>query len=109
MKFLVIVRYKDSFYALPQEKKRELAMGAGAALSKYIKNGKLTTFYHFADTKGNVGIFDFESSEDFMRVCSEIPMGPYAELEFIPLVDSEVYGKVMKEVVAAQKTVKNKS
>jgi hypothetical protein len=107
MKFLVIARYKDSFYALPQEKRAELAMGAGAALGKYIKNGKIITLYHFADTKGNVTIFDFESAEDLMRTNLEIPMSPYTELEFIPLVDSEAYGKVMMEMkTTGQKAAK---
>ena len=65
-------------------------------------------FYHFADTKGNVAIFDFESAEEFMRSCLEIPMSPYAELEFIPLVESEAYGKVMKEMREAAQKAANK-
>jgi hypothetical protein len=101
MKFLVIQRFKDSFYVLPQEKQAEIMIGAFTFADKYIKTGGCKMVYVFSDAKGNASIWDVESSEDWLHIGLEYPLSPYVDMERIPVVDYDDASKIMKESMAA--------
>jgi muconolactone delta-isomerase len=101
MKILHINHFKDSYFALPPEKKAELRAGAFAFADKYLKNGKAKMIYNFADGKGSASIMDVESAEELMRIYLEYPVTPYVESKDIPVVEYEVAVKIMREMMAA--------
>ena len=94
MKFLVITRFKDSFYALPPAKQKELRDATAQNTEKLTKEGKLKEMYVLGNMKGSIAIFDLNSPEDLVRIAYEFPLFPFTDAELTPLVDMEVVRKV---------------
>ena len=94
MKFMVIVRTKDSFYALPPAKQKELRDASAQHTEKLTKEGKLKEMYSLGNMKGAVMIYDLNSSEDLVRIPYESPLFPFVDAEITPLVDMDVVRKV---------------
>ena len=94
MKFLVITRFKDSFYALPPAKQKELRDATAQNTEKLTKEGKLKDMYVFGNMKGSMAVFDLNSPEDLVRIAYEFPLFPFTDAELTPLVDMEVVRKV---------------
>jgi len=94
MKFLVITRFKDSFYALPPAKQKELRDATAQNTEKLTKEGKLKEMYVFGYMKGSMAVFDLNSPEDLVRIAYEFPLFPFTDAELTPLVDMEVVRKV---------------
>ena len=94
MKFLVITRFKDSFYALPPAKQKELRDATVQNTEKLTKEGKLKEMYVFGNMKGSMAVFDLNSPEDLVRIAYEFPLFPFTDAELTPLVDMEVVRKV---------------
>lgn len=99
MKFLVIMRNKDSYYTFPPEKQMEIATGAIAVVDKYLKAGKLKDIYYHIDLMGSVSIWEVESSEEAARINLENPMLHFADIERIPLVEYDVGKKLRMEAL----------
>jgi muconolactone delta-isomerase len=94
MKFMIIARYKDSFYALPPKKQGELMDATGPYMEKWTKEGKLKEAYSLGNMKGVMGILDLKSSEDLVRLAYESPLFPFVDAELTPLVEIDVVKKV---------------
>ena len=94
MKFMLIARYKDSFYALPPKKQRKLMDATGPYMEKLTKEGKLKEAYFLGNMKGVMAIFDLNSSEDLVRLAYESPVFPFVDAEITPLVDMDVVRKI---------------
>ena len=94
MKFMIIARFKDSFYALPQKKQGELMDATGPYMEKWTKEGKLKEAYYLGNMKGVMGLLDLKTPEDLVRLAHESPLFPFVDAELAPLVDMDVVRKV---------------
>ena len=93
MKFMLIARYKDAFYALSPKEVEELRDATGPVLEKLTKEGKLKEMYSLGNMKGLMAIFDLNSPEDFVHIADN-PVFPFLDAEITPLVDMDVVRKV---------------
>jgi muconolactone delta-isomerase len=94
MKFMAVVRFKDSFYALSPEKQNEIWDATGPYMEKWTKEGKLKEVYMLGNIKGAMAIFDLNSPEDLVRIAYEHPAFAFLDAEITPLVDMDVVRKV---------------
>jgi len=94
MKFMIIARFKDSFYALPPKKQGELMDATGPYMEKWTKEGKLKEAYYLGNMKGVMGLLDLKTPEDQVRLAYESPLFPFVDAELTPLVDMDVVRKV---------------
>jgi muconolactone delta-isomerase len=94
MKFMIIARFKDSFYALPPKKRGELMDATGPYMEKWTKEGKLKEAYYLGNMKGVMGLLDLKTPEDLVRLAYESPLFPFVDAELTPLVDMDVARKV---------------
>ena len=94
MKFMLIARFKDSFYALPPVKQKELRDASAQHTEKLTKEGKLKEMYVLGNMKGSIAIFDLNSPEDLVRIPYESPLFPFLDAELTPLVDMDVVRKI---------------
>jgi len=93
MKFMLISRLKDSFYALPPKKQKEIMDATGQHAEKLTKEGKLKDFYMLGNMKAALLILDLKSSEDLVHVIQEAPVFPFADAEPTTLVEMDVVRK----------------
>jgi muconolactone delta-isomerase len=94
MKFMLISRYKDSYYALSSEKLKKIQAALGQYVEKLTKEGKLKEVYYLGNMKGAMVILDLKSSEDLVRLAYDSPTFPFVDAEITPLVEMEVVRKV---------------
>ena len=94
MKFMLISRLKESFYALPPKKQTEIMDAVRQHSEKLTKEGKLKDSYVFGNMKGAMVILDLHSPEDLVRFAYESPTFPFVDTEITPLVDMGVVRKV---------------
>jgi len=94
MKFMIIARFKDSFYALPPKKQGELMDATGPYMEKWTKEGKLKEAYYLGNMKGVMGLLDLKTPEDLVRLAYESPLFPFVDAELTPLVAVDVVRKV---------------
>jgi muconolactone delta-isomerase len=95
MKFMIIARFKDSFYALPPAKLNGITGAAVQLTEKLTKEGKLKQFYMLGNMKGVMAIYDFNSPDDLVRPAYENPMFPFMDVEITPLVEMDVAQKLL--------------
>jgi len=94
MKFMLVARVKDSFYALPAERRKKIRDATGQYMDKLRKEGKLKEVYRLGNMRGAMAIYDLNSSEDLVRLAYEHPLWPFVDAELTPLVDMDAVGKV---------------
>jgi len=92
MKFMYVVRVKDSAYDLGPQKQKEIMDALAQHHAKLTKEGKLKGVYMFGNMKGAMALYDLNSPEDLMRLA-ESPMFPFVDAEITPLVDMDVVRK----------------
>ena len=92
MKFMLIARFKDSLYALPPAKQKEIVDGSRQYFDKLTKEGKLKEMYYLGNMKGAMAIVDLKSSEDLVHI-TEFPAFPFLDGEITPLVEADVVRK----------------
>ena len=93
MKFMVIARTKDSFYALSFEKQQEILETQEEHMETLTKQGKLKESYFLGNMKAVMAIFDLNSAEDLV-LLSTAPVSPFVDAELTPLVEMDVVRKV---------------
>ncbi|HEY94728.1 MAG TPA: hypothetical protein G4O15_07295 [Dehalococcoidia bacterium] len=88
MNFLMTITYKDSWYALPQEKRSEIVGQVVAYHEKYLKEGKLKDTYSFA---GGIlmSVWNVDSLEEFVLIQSEHPYSVLVNYESAPFLDHQ--------------------
>ena len=94
MKFMLIARFKDSYYALPPEKLKGIRDASAQYMEKLTKEGKLKEVYMLGNMKAAMAIYELNSSEDLVRVLYESPAFPFVDGEITPLVEMDVVRKV---------------
>ena len=103
MKFLNIFHYRDSWYALPPEKKAELTQVNSAWIMEQMKAGKIKDMYLLGNGQGAVCVWECASSEEAMRADLEWPLQNYMTFEVTPLIEMDVAMKVRQEMAAARR------
>ena len=93
MKFMYVVRVKDSAYALGPQKQKEIMDALAQHHAKLTKEGKLKGAYTLGNMKGTMLILDLNSAEDLVRLA-ENPVFPFIDVEITPLVEMDVVRKV---------------
>jgi muconolactone delta-isomerase len=83
-----IYRYKDSTYAIPPEKLKEITPASTAFIQKYAKSGNWKANFSFANGRGGIAIWDFASGEEMSRILRESPVWGYLDSEIIPLSET---------------------
>ncbi|MGD0662359.1 MAG: hypothetical protein ABSD38_30250 [Syntrophorhabdales bacterium] len=97
MKFLVIARIEDSFYALSPKKQAELWEAMTTVTDKLTKEGEYKAIYMQGNMKSLVLICDMKSSEDMARFAFENPMFAFLDAELTPLIDIDVVRKARRK------------
>lgn len=107
MLFVNIYRYRDSMATVPVDKRAELLKAAVAYPEKYRKAGKLKAAYGFADRRGGLHIWEFDTGAEMARIIGESPIAEFVDREMIALVEPEAGTKLMEEAIkTAQKAAK---
>ncbi len=97
MKFLVVTRNKESYYALPVEKRLENRDKGAAFFKKYLKTGKCKDLYYHADIRGTVSIWDVKSAEEIVELMLEVPGRDFGNFDVQPLVEPDAALKGAKQ------------
>src|SRR3972149_5591564 len=94
MMYTVAMQYKDSWFALPQEKSSEATRAAVAYHDKYREEGKLKETYTYADGK-LLSIWSVESFEDMLRIVRGHPYWGLVDVQTEPCLDGPSLRKLM--------------
>jgi hypothetical protein len=107
-----IYTLKESAYAylatLDKEKRAELLKTERAFTEKYAKLGKWKARYSFANGRGGISIWEFESGEEMSRVLQESLIWGYLDSKIIPLTETEGISNVLKELAKTAKQTAKK-
>jgi len=107
--FLKIAHYRESWFDLPWEKRAELQKETLVFLEKYKKLGKLISRWGFANMRGAVSVWDFDSTELASRVELEYPLYSYVQTEDVPVFENDVWVTLVKNIIeTATKNVQKK-
>ena len=104
-----IYRLKDSYYEAyakyqsgdeeAKKRREETLKEASAWVEKYAKLGKWKAHYPFANGRGGISIWEFESGEEMARILSESIIFGHIESETIPLSEVDMIANVLKESI----------
>lgn len=97
MNFLMTITYKDSWYALPQEKRSEIVGQVVSYHEKYLKEGKLKDTYTFTGGK-LMSIWNVDSLEEYALIQSAHPYSVLVNYECDPFLDHAEVVKLMERM-----------
>lgn len=101
MKFLITAHYKESYYALPRDKRAELSAAAMDWADKCMKDGRCQEVYMFGNFEGHISIWEVASADEMARNTMEYPLIDYVRLEATPLIEWSIVSRLRKEAIAA--------
>ena len=107
MNFLLTIRYKDSWYALPPERRSEIVAATVAYHEKYLKSGKLKDTYSFVGGK-LMSVWNVASFGEMVSVLGEHPYSFYVTYENEPFIDHQEAVKVIADRAKAAKKAAKK-
>lgn len=84
MKFLVTTKVK---FPMPPEAAPGLMAALSAWAGKYTENGKMEAVWANAGSTGGGGILNVASLEELDAIMIEFPIGPFSEVEVVPITD----------------------
>ena len=90
MKFLVIADYKDIYYALPENERKQITDETTNYVKKAINAGTIMEMYSIPGWNRNVSIEQYDSLEALYNHFSENPIYPYIKFEIYPLQEGEI-------------------
>ena len=88
MNILVTTDYKESWYALPDEKRSEITGEMVAFHEKYLKEGKLKDTYTFMNGK-LMSVWNVDSYDEMVRIMVDHPYRFYADVENEPFINHQ--------------------
>ncbi len=103
MKFLITVKNKDAFFALPDQRRAELIMESWAMIEKYQKAGKLKEVLYTSDLKGAVMTWDITTSEEAVQITLENPLWALEDIKIEPMVDANDAKKAVEAMWKSKK------
>jgi muconolactone delta-isomerase len=74
-------------FPIPPEMAPRVMDAMIAWFNKYTQNGKLETGWSEAGRRGGGGILNVDSLEELDAILTELPIGPFSEIEVRPIVD----------------------
>ena len=98
MKFLVTSRVK---YQMPPEAAPGLMDALSAWAKKYVDNGKLEIVWANAGKPGGGAIVNVASLEELDAIMIEFPIGPFSEIDVVPITDLQVSLERSKQMFQA--------
>ena len=105
MLFLSKSKAKDVIPLSPEEI-LELVVKTWEVCISYEKQGKIVTGGGFVSDDGCIEVWNVDSNEELYKLGAQIPMSPYCNHEFIPLVTHEQALESAKQALAALKAAK---
>ena len=103
MNFLLNITYKDSFYALPVEKRTEIVGKTVAFHDKYLKAGKLKDTYTCGNAK-LILVWNVASLAELMVIFMEHPYYGLVDFEAVPFLDHKEIVELRNARATAIKT-----
>ena len=96
VRYFVISKVKDTFYALSDERRMVLWGGAIDYVDRLIKEHKFKDVQHMPGWNQTVFIVEVESAEEATKLAVENPMHDYTEIQSYPIVEWGVYINEMR-------------
>jgi muconolactone delta-isomerase len=84
MRFLVTTTTQ---FPIPPEMAPPVMDGMIAWFNKYTQSGKIETGWSDAGRRAGGGILNVDSLEELDAILTELPIGPFSEVEVQPIVD----------------------
>ena len=96
MNFILTTRYNDTWWAVPLDKKKEIAVQLYAFAEKYVATGNFKESYTFPDAR-IMSVWNVDSFEEMMTVCLQHPylVNHYADYELAPVVDHKGMDRII--------------
>ena len=91
---------------VPPEQFFKLAEKQVETLISYKRQGKILAGGIIAGRKGSYAIWDVDSIEELQRLVTQLPMFPFGENEFIPLISYEQALESVKRLASMQESKK---
>jgi muconolactone delta-isomerase len=98
MRFLVTTKTK---FPMPPEAAPGLMDALSAWASKYTENGKMEAVWADAGRTGGGGILNVASPEELDAIMIEFPVGPFSEVEVVPITELQASLERSKEMFQA--------
>jgi muconolactone delta-isomerase len=100
MKFLTIVKMKDTASTVPPSVMRPLMEATLDLMNKEMKAGRILEAYFMAGSERSIVIGELKSAEELVQVQSTLPVGGFMDFETYPLAD---FNESMKAWIEAYK------
>jgi hypothetical protein len=98
MKFLVILKVKDTYFNLPVEEQFKLIEDSFSFVDKHLKSGMCKDIYHIPGSKGTAMIWEADSAEQLSLRFLENPMSIYEDPEIIVLSSWDEFKSVIRRI-----------
>ncbi len=98
MRFMVILRTKDSYFMLSKEKQFELFEESVAFVERHIKAGNCREINYLPGSKGTISIWIAKSSEEVALRFLENPMSAYEDAQIYFLSDWNSFVSVTRKI-----------
>ncbi len=96
MKYLIITKFRDVYYMLPDERRMVLMAAAVAFTERLMKAHKMKEVHVMPGWNRTMSILDVESQEEAARISLENPVRDYLDTEVYGLQEFEAYVKGVK-------------
>ena len=97
LRYMVLVKTKDVFYTLPDERRMVIQGAAIEFTDKLIKQNRLKEVHYMSPWNRYMMILEVESQEEGARLDLENPMRDYQDLESYELAEWAAHTKAMRE------------
>ena len=98
MKFLVILKVKDSYFNLPVEQQYRLIEDSFKFVDKHLKSGMCKECYHLPGSKGTAMIWEADSAEQLSLRFLENPMSIYEDTEVSVLSSWDDFKSIIRRI-----------
>ena len=105
MLFLSKCKGKDVIPLSPEET-LELVVKTWEACISYEKQGKIVAGGGFVSADGCYEIWNVDSTEELYRLANQIPLTPFCNCEYIPLITHEQALESAKQMLASLRASK---
>ncbi len=89
MKFLIIGRTEEFFYALPPEVRKQIVEEQNKFMKKQAEEGKLIAAWNLVGKKKTVSIWEVNSAEEGEQLFSELPGCHYIYFKIYPITEAK--------------------
>ena len=97
LRYMVLVKTKDIFYTLSDERRMVIQGAAIEFTDKLIKQNRLKEVHYMSPWNRYMMILEVESPEEGARLDLENPMRDYQDLESYELTEWAAHTKAMRE------------